>query len=68
MSEIDQKKSEKMKSNRTYEYDLDNWTIKLKNKKCPRCGKIMAYHESPKQRWTCGSCSYTEFIKKTQNN
>jgi small subunit ribosomal protein S27Ae len=68
MSESEQKKSKKPKLNRIYEYDQEKWTIELKNKKCPRCGKIMAFHKTPKQRWTCGSCSYTEFVKKTEKN
>ena len=46
-----------------YECDFEKGTIKLMSKKCSRCGKIMACHKSPKHRWTCGSCSYTEFVK-----
>ena len=46
-----------------YEVDYNNWTIKLKNKKCPRCGSIMAHHKKPVERWHCGKCGYTEFIK-----
>ncbi|MEB3774696.1 MAG: 30S ribosomal protein S27ae [Desulfurococcales archaeon] len=46
-----------------YEVDYDNWTIKLKNKKCPRCGSIMAHHKKPVERWHCGKCGYTEFVK-----
>ena len=33
----------------------------LGNKRCPRCGSIMAKH---KDRWYCGKCHYTEFIGK----
>lgn len=47
-----------------YEFDYSKGTIKLKNKKCPRCGKIMAYHKSPVPRWHCGGCGYTEFLEK----
>jgi small subunit ribosomal protein S27Ae len=46
-----------------YDYDFQKGTIKLKNKKCPRCGNFMALHKSPIQRWTCGSCSYTDYVK-----
>ena len=47
-----------------YEVDFDKWTIKLKNKKCPRCGSIMAHHLKPVERWHCGKCGYTEFASK----
>ncbi len=47
-----------------YEYDYEKGTIRLKNKKCPRCGSIMAYHKYPVERWHCGKCGYTEFITK----
>lgn len=45
-----------------YEVDFNTWTIKLKNKKCPRCGSIMAHHKKPVERWHCGKCGYTEFV------
>lgn len=45
-----------------YEYDYETGKIKLKNKKCPRCNSIMAYHKKPIERWACGKCGYTEFI------
>lgn len=44
-----------------YEYDYEKGTIRLKNKRCPRCGSIMAYHKKPISRWHCGKCGYTEF-------
>ncbi len=47
-----------------YEYDYKTGTIKLKNKKCPRCGSIMAHHKYPVERWHCGKCGYTEFVTK----
>ena len=47
-----------------YEYDYNTGTIKLKNKKCPRCGSIMARHLKPVERWHCGKCGYTEFVTK----
>lgn len=45
-----------------YEYDYKTGKIRLKNKRCPRCGSIMARHEKPIPRWHCGKCGYTEFI------
>ncbi|MEM3072260.1 MAG: 30S ribosomal protein S27ae [Candidatus Bathyarchaeia archaeon] len=47
-----------------YEYDYSKGLVKLKNKKCPRCGALMASHLNPVKRWTCGGCSYTEFIEQ----
>ncbi|MEM2896453.1 MAG: 30S ribosomal protein S27ae [Candidatus Bathyarchaeia archaeon] len=63
----EQGKSEKAKARVRFLYDLnlEKGTIKLKNKKCPRCGSIMAFHKSPIERWTCGACSYTDFVKKS---
>jgi len=46
-----------------YEYSYEKKSIKLKNRKCPRCGGIMAHHMKPTQRWTCGSCRYTDYVK-----
>lgn len=45
-----------------YEYDYKAGTIKLKNKKCSRCGSVMAHHMKPVERWHCGKCGYTEFV------
>ena len=45
-----------------YEYDYNTGTIRLKNKKCPRCNSIMAHHMKPIERWACGKCGYTEFV------
>jgi small subunit ribosomal protein S27Ae len=47
-----------------YEVDHESWTIRLKNKKCPRCGSVMAHHVKPVERWHCGKCGYTEFAAK----
>ena len=47
-----------------YEVDYEKWTIKLKNKKCPKCGSIMAHHVKPVERWHCGRCGYTEFVTR----
>jgi small subunit ribosomal protein S27Ae len=49
---------------RLYEYDYKTGKITLKNRKCPRCGKIMAHHKSATERWACGGCGYTEYIGK----
>ncbi|HKM77631.1 MAG TPA: 30S ribosomal protein S27ae [Candidatus Bathyarchaeia archaeon] len=43
--------------------DAQKGTAKLKNRKCSRCGNIMALHKTPVERWTCGSCSFTDFVK-----
>jgi len=48
---------------RLYEYDYEKGTIKLKNKRCPRCGAIMAFHKQPVPRWMCGGCAYTEYVR-----
>ena len=58
-----EKKQPKARLGALYEVDSEKGTIKLKNRKCPRCGNIMAYHKSPVERWTCGSCSFTDFVK-----
>jgi small subunit ribosomal protein S27Ae len=48
---------------RTY-YEVKEGSVKLRNKKCPRCGSVMAHHTKPRERWACGKCGYTEFITK----
>jgi len=53
----------KARASRWYEYDYEKGTIRLKNKKCPRCGSIMAHHVEPVERWHCGKCGYTEFVR-----
>lgn len=45
-------------------YKIEGGTIKLTNKKCPRCGKVMAFHKEPQARWACGGCQYTEYVKR----
>ncbi|AFZ70004.1 ribosomal protein S27AE [Caldisphaera lagunensis DSM 15908] len=47
-----------------YEVDYNNKSVSLKNKKCPRCGNIMAHHLKPVERYQCGYCKYTEFVVK----
>ncbi len=49
---------------KVYEYDSEKGAIKFRNRKCPRCGNIMAYHKAPVKRYTCGSCSFTDFVKQ----
>src|SRR5205807_7739843 len=47
-------------------YDLSGAVAKLKNRKCPRCGSVMAFHGGSAQRWVCGSCSFTDYgLKQT---
>jgi small subunit ribosomal protein S27Ae len=60
---VSEKKQPKARLSGLYELDSQKGTIKLKNRKCSRCGNIMAYHKSPVERWTCGSCSFTDFVK-----
>src|SRR3989475_11006079 len=45
-------------------YDLSGAVAKLKNRKCPRCGSVMAFHGGTAQRWVCGSCSFTDYGQK----
>jgi len=56
------KKKSYMRS-QIYEVDYEKGTIKLKNKLCPRCGKVMANH---KDRWSCGYCHYTIFVQRKE--
>jgi small subunit ribosomal protein S27Ae len=60
---MSEKKQPKARLGALYEVDPQKGSIKLKNRKCPRCGNIMAFHKSPVERWTCGSCSFTDFAK-----
>ncbi|MBA3750238.1 MAG: 30S ribosomal protein S27ae [Nitrosopumilus sp.] len=43
-------------------YKVKDTTVERIKRECPRCGKgiFMAEH---KDRYTCGKCGYTEFIK-----
>jgi len=47
-----------------YEFDYKTGKIRLKNKICPKCGRVMAFHKYPVPRWHCGYCSYVEYVKK----
>ena len=49
---------------KVYEYDYGSGRIRLKNKKCSRCGVVMAFHLKPTPRHACGRCGYTEFIRR----
>lgn len=60
---MSEKKQPKARLSALYQVDAQKGTAKLKNRKCPRCGNIMAYHKVPVERWTCGSCSFTDFVK-----
>ena len=60
---MSEKKEPKRGLGALYEVDSQKGLIKLKNRKCPRCGNIMAFHKVPVERWTCGSCSFTDFVK-----
>jgi small subunit ribosomal protein S27Ae len=59
-----QKKAHEARAGKLYEVDAAKGQIKLKNKKCPRCGNFMAHHQNPVERWTCGSCSFTDYVEK----
>jgi small subunit ribosomal protein S27Ae len=58
------KKEPEARAAKLYELDAAKGQIKLKNKKCPRCGNFMARHKNPVDRWTCGSCSFTDYVEK----
>ncbi|MCS7104197.1 MAG: 30S ribosomal protein S27ae [Thermofilaceae archaeon] len=47
-----------------YEFNYEKGSIKLVNRKCPRCGSVMAHHLKPAERWHCGKCNYTEFVRQ----
>lgn len=47
-----------------YEFDYSTGTVKLRNRKCPRCGSVLAHHLTPVERWHCGKCGYTDFVQK----
>ena len=60
---MSEKKQPAARLSKLYEIDAQKGIAKLKNRKCPRCGNIMAFHKNPVERWTCGSCSFTDFVK-----
>ncbi len=61
-----QKEKKKARISSLYTYDYSKGKVELKNKKCPRCGNIMAYHKISVPRWTCGSCSFTDYVKEKE--
>jgi small subunit ribosomal protein S27Ae len=44
-----------------YEIDLQKGVFRFKNKFCPKCGSVMAFHREPVPRWHCGRCGFTQF-------
>ena len=58
------KKEHEARAAKLYDLDAAKGQIMLKNKKCPRCGNFMAHHRNPVDRWTCGSCSFTDYVGK----
>jgi len=58
------KKQAEARASTLFEVDSAKWQITLKNKKCPRCGNYMAHHKKPVERWTCGSCSFTDYAER----
>ena len=58
------KKQREARASRLFDLDAAKGELKLRNKKCPRCGNFMAHHKSPVDRWTCGSCSFTDYVEK----
>jgi small subunit ribosomal protein S27Ae len=65
---VSEKKQPVSRLSKLYEIDEQKGIVKLKNRKCPRCGSIMAFHKNPVERWTCGSCSFTDFVKPKPNS
>ena len=59
-----EKKEREARTSKLYEFDPAKGQAKLRNKKCPRCGNFMAHHMKPIDRWTCGSCSFTDYVEK----
>lgn len=58
------KKQHEARAAKLYDLDASKGQAKLRNKKCPRCGNFMAHHKNPVDRWTCGSCSFTDYVEK----
>lgn len=44
-----------------YELDPQRGVFRFKNKLCPKCGSVMAFHRESVPRWHCGKCGYTQF-------
>ena len=60
---VEKKKKKEKKISSLYEVDYSKNKATLKNKKCSRCGNIMALHRVPVPRWSCGSCGFTDYVK-----
>ncbi|UCD72820.1 MAG: 30S ribosomal protein S27ae [Candidatus Bathyarchaeota archaeon] len=43
-------------------YLVEDGKLVRRLKECPRCGTSMAAHSN---RFACGKCGYTEFLKET---
>ena len=56
-------KAKKKSIRRGHLYEVSEGKVRRKNKFCPKCGNgvFLAKHLD---RWSCGKCGYTEFIKK----
>ena len=46
-----------------YEIDPARGVARLRNRVCPKCGRVMALHRHPTPRWHCGYCSYVEIVR-----
>ncbi|MCS7368977.1 MAG: 30S ribosomal protein S27ae [archaeon GBS-70-058] len=44
-----------------YSFDYSTGKIGFLGRICPKCGKVMATHHD---RFNCGYCGYTIFVKK----
>jgi len=63
MSQAEAKKKERAKKaeKKIYMYYKIDGEKLVRNRKCPRCGVFMAHHTTQRSRWSCGSCTYTEY-------
>jgi len=63
MSQPQAKQGKKKRDRKIHTYyEIKGGKLVRNLKKCPRCGSFMAHHKGQRQRWACGSCSYTEYI------
>jgi small subunit ribosomal protein S27Ae len=65
---VEKKKKKEKKISSLYEVDYSKNKATLKNKKCSRCGNIMALHQMPVPRWSCGSCGFTDYVKSDRKD
>jgi small subunit ribosomal protein S27Ae len=58
-----EKQAEKKEERRPL-YEMKDGKLIRRLKECPRCGRgtFMAHHSD---RWTCGKCGYTEFLRRS---